>query len=104
MFRSRLICRWAMCAISVLCVLVFSAVVQAQSTTDGAVGGTVLDPSGAAVASAKITIPDYRTRGEQGAVTDETRYFRLGQLQAAVDTMAIDAAGLAPVQAARVGV
>jgi len=67
----------------------------AQSTTDGAVGGTVLDSSGAAVPNAKVTIKNLGTNAEETVMTDDTGYFRLGKLPPATFTITVEAPGFA---------
>ena len=78
----------------VLCLaLLFAAGLRAQSTTDGAIGGTVTDPSGATVVGAAVTVTSNATALEQKTVTDETGYFRVGKLQPASYTVKVEAAG-----------
>lgn len=89
-----------------LCVLLFSLALagnaMAQSTTDGAIGGTVMDPSGAVVAGAQVTVKNIATDLEQGTTTDGSGYFRIGKLQPATYRVTIKAQGLADFTAERV--
>src|SRR5690242_9640203 len=52
---SRLLTWFGAFCVCAACVLSFGKEVSAQSTTDGAIGGTVVDSSGAAVPNAKVT-------------------------------------------------
>jgi len=69
---------------------------SAQSTTDGAIGGTVFDATGAAVTAARVTVRNNGTNLEQAIVTDESGYYRVTKLQPASYTVTIDATGFAP--------
>ncbi|HET7106695.1 MAG TPA: TonB-dependent receptor [Candidatus Acidoferrum sp.] len=75
--------------------LLFAGGIWAQSTTDGAIGGTVTDPSGALVAGASVTVTSISTGLEQTATTDETGYFRVAKLQPASYRVKIEAKGFA---------
>src|SRR5260370_32857292 len=69
----------------VLAALFFSmcgALAFAQSTTEGAIGGTVYDTSGAVVGGAKIVIHNNGTNAEQTATTDSSGYFTVANLAA----------------------
>ena len=68
----------------------------AQSTTDGAIGGTVTDTSGAAVPGAKVTVKNLGTNAEEVVMTDDTGYFRVGKLQPATYSVSVSAQGFAP--------
>ncbi len=54
-----------------------SSLLIAQSTTDGAIGGTVYDSHGAVVANAKITVRNNGTNAEKAATTNDSGYFRV---------------------------
>lgn len=82
-----------------LAILLLASGGFAQSTTDGAVGGTVLDSSGAAVPNAKVTVKNNATNAEQTVMTDDTGYFRVGKLQPTAYTVSVDAQGFAPFKA-----
>jgi hypothetical protein len=69
------------CVISVLYLLLISPGLRAQSTTDGAIAGTVTDASGAAVPNASVTVTNKGTNLSQGVATDESGYFRAAKLQ-----------------------
>src|SRR6266568_1244699 len=74
----------------------------AQSTTDGAIGGLVTDPSGAAVPNAKVTAKNNGTNAEGTVMSDDTGYFRVGKLQPAIYTVTVNAQGFAPFTVERV--
>jgi len=75
--------------------LLWTVGIWAQSTTDGAIGGTVTDPSGALVAGAGITVTNISTGIEQTTTSDETGYFRVAKLQPASYRVKIEAKGFA---------
>src|SRR6267142_1781508 len=87
------------CSHALLLAVIFACTAAAQSTTDGAVGGTVTDSSGAAVPNAKVTVKNNGTNAEQTVMTDDTGYFRVGKLQPAAYTVSIDAQGFGPFKA-----
>ena len=74
----------------------------AQSTTDGAIGGTVTDASGAAVPGAKVTVKSLGTNAEELVMTDDTGYFRVGKLPPAAYSVTVSAPGFAPFTVERV--
>src|SRR5882724_1355377 len=87
------------CCLALLLAVIFASAAAGQSTTDGAVGGTVPDSSGAAVPNAKVTVKNNGTNAEQTVMTDDTGYFRVGKLQPAAYTVSIDAQGFGPFKA-----
>ena len=76
-----------------LSLLSFVPSARAQSAVDGAVGGSVLDSTGAAVPNASITVRNTGTNAEQRAVTDASGYFRVIHLQPAAYQVTITASG-----------
>src|SRR2546427_6099468 len=84
------------CVISVLYLLLISPGLRAQSTTDGAIAGTVTDASGAAVPNASVTVTNKGTNLVQTASSDESGYFRVALLQRGSYTINLEALGLAP--------
>src|SRR6266567_5870482 len=50
---------------ALMAMLLLTSGAFAQSTTDGAIGGTVTDPSGAAVPNAKVIVRNNGTNAEQ---------------------------------------
>ncbi len=86
-----------------LCSLILISISAfAQSTTEGAIGGTVFDVHGAVVASAKVVVHNNGTNVEQAATTNSSGYFRVTGLQPADYTVTISAAGFADYKADRV--
>jgi hypothetical protein len=66
---------------------------RAQSSVDGAIGGTVLDNSGSVVSNATIIVHNNGTNAEQTATTDTSGYFRIIHLQPGVYTVTVTASG-----------
>jgi Carboxypeptidase regulatory-like domain len=75
--------------------LLVASGLRAQSTTDGAIGGTITDASGAALAGANVTVTSNTTSLAQQTTTDETGYYRVAKLQPAVYTVQVEAPGFA---------
>lgn len=67
----------------------------AQSTTQGAVGGTVKDPQGAVVANAPVTVRNEETNKEFAATTDDEGRFRVVQLDPGTYSVIVNASGFA---------
>jgi hypothetical protein len=88
--------------LALVVVVLFACGASAQSTTDGAIGGSVLDSSGAAVPNAKVTVKNIGTNAEETVMTDDTGYFRVGKLQPATYMVTVDAQGFAPFKAEQV--
>jgi outer membrane receptor protein involved in Fe transport len=86
----------------VACVLGLNSPVSAQSTTDGAIGGTVMDSSGAGIAGATVTARNNGTNAAQSTTTDDSGYFRIGKLAPASYTVTIDASGFGSYKAEQV--
>ncbi|MDT5268473.1 MAG: hypothetical protein QOH49_659 [Acidobacteriota bacterium] len=85
---------------SVLALLIFCLVMAApsawaQSTTQGAIGGTVKDPQGAVVANAAVTVKNEETNKEVSATTDDEGRFRVVSLDPGNYTVVINASGFA---------
>lgn len=70
-----------------------SVVSLAQSTVDGAIGGTVKDPNGAVVPNATVTVKNEETNKEATAMTDSEGRFRVVQLQPGNYIVTINASG-----------
>ncbi len=92
----------AVLCLCLACVLSLGRPANAQSTTDGAIGGTVMDATGAAVPGAKVTAKNNGTNASDSATTDDTGYFRIGKLPPAQYTVKIEANGFAPYTAEQV--
>ena len=67
----------------------------AQTAVDGAIGGTVLDNSGAVVAGAQVQVRNTGTNAQQSAVTDSSGDFRVLHLQPGSYDVSITAPGFA---------
>jgi Carboxypeptidase regulatory-like domain/TonB dependent receptor len=88
--------RKSACALFLLISLAFGAAgAAAQSTTQGAVGGTVKDPQGAVVANAPVTVKNEETNKEFAATTDDEGRFRVVQLDPGTYSVTVSASGFA---------
>jgi len=74
----------------------------AQSTTDGAIGGTVYDVNGAVVPNAAVVVHNNGTNAEQRIATDASGYYRVRALQPATYTVTVTSKGFAPYRAENV--
>ena len=79
-----------------------SLLVMAQSTTDGAIGGTVFDTNGAVVAQATVVVHNNGTNAEKSAVTNDSGYYRVINLAPGSYTVTIKQPGFAPYKAQEV--
>src|SRR3954469_17211478 len=82
--------------------LVLCAGAFAQSTTEGAIGGTVYDVNGAVVANAAVVVHNNGTNAEQRVATDASGNYRVRQLQPASYTVTVTSQGFAPYKAENV--
>src|SRR5919112_5475718 len=82
-------------ALLIFCFAFGAASAAAQSTTQGAVGGTVKDPQGAVVKGASVTVRNEETNKEVAATTDDEGRFRVVQLDPGNYTVTINASGFA---------
>ena len=78
-----------------VCAILASAAAWAQSTTDGAIGGTVVDPSNAAVAGANVTARNMATNASAKAETDINGRYIIIHLQPGVYELDVASQGLA---------
>lgn len=78
-----------------LCIAVLgvATTMLAQSTTQGAIGGTVFDSTGAVVADAKVTIHNDATNAEATAVTDASGNFIDPLVEPGTYTVTVKSAG-----------
>lgn len=89
--------------LALACILVGgSAGAYAQSTTQGAIAGTVFDATDAAVPNAKILIQDEGTNAEITLTSSASGNFRAPQLTPGIYTVTITAGGFAAVKTASV--
>jgi outer membrane receptor protein involved in Fe transport len=77
---------------------------SAQSTTDGAVGGTVTDQSGAVVPNAGVSTENLGTGSKSTSMTDESGRYQIIHLQPGFYSLEITASGFAAFKATRVTV
>ncbi|HEX8559221.1 MAG TPA: TonB-dependent receptor [Pyrinomonadaceae bacterium] len=82
-------------ALLILCFAFGAPHVMAQSTTQGAIGGTVKDPQGAVVPNAPVTVRNEETNREFTATTDDEGRFRVVQLDPGNYSVVISASGFA---------
>jgi outer membrane receptor protein involved in Fe transport len=85
-------------------ILALAASAYGQTTTTGAITGTVEDASGSATASAKIEIRNQETNAQSSVVADDHGFFTVPQLQPGLYTVSIHAAGFADYEATSVTV
>lgn len=86
----------------VLLVLGCSALMLAQSTTEGAIGGTVFDKTGAVIGGAGVVVHNNGTNAEFPTKTDPSGYFRVNALQPGTYTVTISRQGFAAFKAEQV--
>lgn len=73
--------------------LLLTGGIWAQSTTDGAIGGTVTDPSGAILPSATVSATNLGTARTSSATTDGAGHYLIGHLQPGTYSLEITAKG-----------
>jgi hypothetical protein len=79
-----------------LLVLAFCALsAMAQSTTQGAISGTVKDPNGASVGGASVTVKNNETNKEVTATTDDNGSFKTVTLDPGTYSVTVNATGFA---------
>ena len=78
-------------ALMVLALSAFSA--MAQSTTQGAISGTVRDPNGAFVGGASVTVKNIETNKEVTATTDDSGGFKTVNLDPGTYSVTVNASG-----------
>lgn len=77
-------------------VIAMSVVAMAQSTTSGAIGGSVTNPNKEVVSGAAVTVVNAETNKEDSATTDDQGQFRVVNLQPGIYNVTINAAGFGP--------
>src|SRR3984957_11318682 len=88
-----------------LCVyLLTTPSASGQSTTDGAIGGTVTDPSGGVMPNASVSTENLGTGSKSASTTDESGRFQIIHLQPGYYALEITANGFASYKAVRVTV
>jgi hypothetical protein len=91
--------RTAFAALAVAASILTPAALRGQSTTDGAVGGTVYDAAGAVVPNASVVVHNVQTNAEVTTTTDSSGFFRVMQLQPGGYDITITASGFSPFKA-----
>ena len=79
----------------VFCVLLAAPAVLAQSTTDGAIGGTITDQSGAIVLTAQVTAKNLGTNSTASATPDSAGRYIIIHLQPGQYLLEVTASGFA---------
>src|SRR5205807_7846510 len=70
--------------------------VLAQSTTTGAINGTVTNPNKEVVAGATVTVKNNGTNKEATATTDDNGVFKVVNLEPGTYTVTVNGSGFAP--------
>lgn len=99
--------RWSFAVGLVLAILLSLAATppaKAQSTTDGAIGGTVTDQSGAVIPSARVTAHNLGTASASSATTDDNGRYLIAHLQPGVYSVEVSVPDFAPFKATSVTV
>lgn len=94
--------RVALLAILLVILALCGSTLMAQSTVDGAIGGTVTDQSHAVVAGAKITVRNLDTNQQFTGESDETGAYRILHLRPGRYEVSITSGSFAPFKADRV--
>ena len=89
LFRKTFVCL----ALCLLCFCLFSLTSQAQSTTEGAIAGTIVDSSGAVVPAAAVVLHNDATGAEFNLVADAAGYFKAPLVPPGTYTVSITASG-----------
>jgi hypothetical protein len=84
------------CALFLAVCLGLVSRVNAQSATQGAVGGTIFDTNGAAIPNAPVSIVNDGTGAQFQVQSDGSGYFKAPLLEPGTYTISIAAAGFAP--------
>ncbi len=84
------------------CTFLLSSLAFGQSTTEGAIGGTVADPQGNVIPGATITVKNLGSNLKSSVTTDAQGYYRVGQLSPATYSVTVTATGFAPFRAENV--
>ena len=85
--------RTALIGAACFCTVVTPSMVYAQTTTQGAIAGTVVDATGAAIPSAAITIHNDGTNAEVHLQADQSGFFKAPLLQSGTYTVTVAASG-----------
>src|SRR6476659_3154270 len=80
-----------------LLVVAFSAIVFAQSTTTGSIGGVVTNPAKEVVPGASITAKNTGTNKEDTATTDDTGRFKVANLPPGIYSVSVNSTGFSQI-------
>jgi hypothetical protein len=89
-------------ALLILVACVGSIAVNAQSTTQGSISGTITDPSGAVVGSASVVVVNTGTNAQFKASTDGSGFFNFPLLEPGTYKVTVTAQGFASYTASQV--
>ncbi len=92
------------CCLALMAIMLFACGAFAQSTTDGAIGGTVTDPSGAVVPNAGVSAKNFGTGASASGKSDEGGRFLISHLAPGVYSVEITASGFGAFKATSVTV
>src|SRR5580700_10667303 len=84
--------------------LVTTPSASGQSTTDGAIGGTVTDPSGGVIPNASVNTENLGTGRKSGSKTDESGRYQIIHLQPGFYSLEISVDGFAAFKAVKITV
>lgn len=87
-----------------ICFLLITASIHAQSTTQGAIAGTVTDASGAAIPTATVVLHNDATNAEIKVAADAQGYYKAALVPPGIYTVKIDAKGFGEYKASNVAV
>jgi hypothetical protein len=96
---AQLIARFKWLAVCLWCFGLFSGFAGAQSTTQGAIAGTVVDASGALIPGAAVALHNDGTGAEFKLVADESGYFKAPLVPPGTYTVTISATGFGTYEA-----
>ena len=99
----RAFCAALLCA-GIASVISAPAALHAQSTTEGAIAGTVTDPTGAIISSAAVTLHNNDTNAEIKLASDSSGYFKAPLVTPGTYTVIISASGFGEYKATGVAV
>ncbi|MGA2349523.1 MAG: TonB-dependent receptor [Terracidiphilus sp.] len=89
-------------ALFTFCICSESVSLYAQTSTEGSITGTVLDPSGAAVSGGAVTIHNVGTNAEIKLTTDGSGFYKAPLLEPGTYTVTFAASGFATYRATNV--
>src|SRR5579859_4263936 len=84
---------WRMRILALLVITVSGACALAQGGGNVAIGGTVMDPSGALIANAKVTVTQKSTSVARTTVTNASGQFNIPSLPPTIYTVSVEATG-----------